>query len=193
MKHQGNKIRQGFGSRLFDVINLFILILIGLTTIYPFWDSLIVSISSLRSYLMTNIHLWPTEFSFEPYMYMIKNQELWSSYGNTLFITIVGTLINMVITIMAAYVLSKKELRGQRILMFLCVFTMMFSGGIIPTYIIIRSLKLMNTLWALIIPSAINTYNLIILRNFFTSMPKDLEESAILDGCTEIGVLFKIV
>jgi putative aldouronate transport system permease protein len=94
---------------------------------------------------------------------------------------------------MAAYVLSKKELKGQRLLMFLCIFTMMFSGGIIPTYIIIRSVKLMNTLWALIIPSAINTYNLVILRNFFATMPKELEESAILDGCTEVGVLFRIV
>jgi putative aldouronate transport system permease protein len=124
---------------------------------------------------------------------MFHNRELWSSYGNTLFITIMGTFINMLLTMMAAYVLSKKDLKGQRVMMFLCIFTMMFSGGIIPTYIIIRNVKLMNTLWALIIPSAINTYNLVILRNFFGAMPRELEESAILDGCTEVGVLFKIV
>lgn len=188
-----NKIRQSFGSRLFDGLNLVLLVLIGLVTVYPFWDSLVVSVSSLRSYLSTGIHLWPSEFSFEGYNYMFHNRELWTSYGNTLFITLIGTFINMLLTMMAAYVLSKKELKGQRVLMFLCIFTMMFSGGIIPTYIIIRNVKLMNTLWALIIPSAINTYNLIILRNFFGAMPKELEESAILDGCTDVGVLFRIV
>jgi putative aldouronate transport system permease protein len=188
-----NKIRQGLSSRIFDHINTVLLILIGIITIYPFWDSLIVSMSSLRSYLSTGVHLWPSEFSFEGYNYMFHNRELWSSYANTLFITVTGTLINMTLTMMAAYVLSKKDLKGQRVLMFLCIFTMMFSGGIIPTYIVIRNVKMMNTLWALIIPSAVNTYNLVILRNFFGAMPKELEESAILDGCTEVGVLFKIV
>jgi putative aldouronate transport system permease protein len=188
-----NKVRQSFGSRLFDCINLTVLVFLGLATVYPFWDSFIVSISSLRSYLGGSIHLWPSEFSFEGYKFMFQRQELWTAYGNTLFITIAGTLLNMLLTMMAAYVLSKKELKGQRVLMFLCIFTMMFSGGIIPTYIIVRSVKLMNSLWALIIPSAINTYNLVILRNFFGAMPRELEESAILDGCTEVGVLFRIV
>lgn len=193
LKKNKNSIKKSIGSKVFDVINISILILISICTLYPFWDSLIISVSSLRSYLSTSIHLWPSEWSFESYEYMIKNKELWTSYGNSIFVTVVGTTINMLITTMAAYVLSKKELKGQRVLMFLIVFTMMFSGGIIPTYMVIRNLGIMNTLWALIIPSALNTYNLIILRNFFSVLPKELEESAILDGCTEIGVLFKIV
>ena len=152
-----------------------------------------VSFSSLKSYLATSIHLWPSEWSLDGYAYMVKNIELWTSYANSLFITIVGTLINMTITTMAAYVLSKKDLKGQRFFMFLAVFTMMFSGGIIPTYIVVKDLHLMNSLWSMILPSAINTYNLIILRNFFMDLPLELEEAALLDGCTEVGVLFRIM
>lgn len=149
--------------------------------------------SSLKSYLSTSIHLWPSEWSFEGYAYMLGNESLWTSYANSIFITVAGTLINMLITIMAAYVLSKQELKGHRILMFLAVFTMMFTGGIIPTYIVIKDLGLMNSLWSMILPSAINTYNLIILRNFFADLPTELEEAALLDGCTEVGVLFRIM
>jgi putative aldouronate transport system permease protein len=99
----------------------------------------------------------------------------------------------MAVTTTAAYVLSKKDLPGQRVIMFLIVFTMMFSGGLIPTFLIVRSLGIMNTQWALIWPVTVITFNLIILRNFFSSLPKELEESAMIDGCTEVGILAKIV
>lgn len=188
-----NRIRRSLGSRAFDAFNVAFLCLLALTTVYPFWDAFVVSMSSLKSYLSTSIHLWPGEWSFEGYAYMFKKAELWRSYGNTIFITVVGTLINMIITIMTAYVLSKPDLRGHRVLTFLAVFTMMFSGGIIPTYMVIKSVGLLNSVWSMIIPCAINTYNLIILRNFFTGMPRELEESAMLDGCTEVGVLFRII
>mgnify|MGYP000201078752 CR=1 FL=1 len=192
-REKPKKIKVSVGSRIFDTVNLIFLILLGLTTFYPFWDCLVVSFSSLKSYLATNIHLWPDEWSFEGYAYMLKSFDLWRSYANSIFITVVGTLINMLITTMAAYVLSKKDLKGQRFFMFLAVFTMMFTGGIIPTYIVVKDLHLMNSLWAMILPSAVNTYNLIILRNFFLELPMELEEAALLDGCTEIGVLFRIM
>ncbi len=188
-----SRIRTSAGSKAFDVFNIVFLSLLALSTLYPFWDSLVVSVSSLKSYLSTPMHFWPSEFSFEGYAYMIKKPELWMSYRNTLFITAVGTLINMTVTVTAAYVLSKKELKGHRVFTFLAVFTMMFSGGIIPTYMVVKTLGLMNTVWAMIIPTAISTYNLIILRNFFTGIPKELEESAMLDGCQEAGVLLWIV
>lgn len=190
---KGTGIKRSVGSRIFDTVNVVLLILLAISAFYPFWDCLVVSVSSLKSYLSTNIHLWPSEWSFEGYAYMLKNEDLWISYANSIFITVVGTLINMIITIMAAYVLSRKDLKGRRVLMFLAVFTMMFSGGIIPTYIVVKDLNLMNSLWAMILPSAINTYNLIILRNFFSSLPEELEEAALLDGCTDIGVLFRIM
>lgn len=192
-KKQGSHIRRSLGSRIFDGVNLALLLFLALVTFYPFWDCLVVSFSSLKSYLGTNIHLWPSEWSLEGYAYMVKNIDLWRSYANSFFITIVGTLINMLITTMAAYALAKKDLKGQRILMFLMVFTMMFSGGIIPTYIIVKDLHLMNSVWAMILPSAVSTYNLIILRNFFLDLPMELEEAALLDGCTELGVLFRIM
>lgn len=188
-----NRIQESFGSRLFDAVNVILLILLAFSTLYPFWDTLIVSVSSLKSYLSTSIHLWPSEFSFDGYSYVFSNGELWSSYGNTLFITVVGTIINMVITIMTAYVLSKPALRGHRVLNFLAVFTMMFSGGIIPTYMIVKATGLMNSLWAMMLPTAINTSSLVILRNFFMDIPAALEEAAMLDGCTEVGVLFRVV
>lgn len=188
-----NRIRQSLGSRIFDVVNVTLLVLLGLSTLYPFWDTLVVSFSSLRGYLSTSIHLWPSEWSFEGYVYMLTNRELWTSYANSIFITVVGTFLNMIVTIMTAYVLSKKELKGHRVLTFLAVFTMMFSGGIIPTYMIVKDVGLMNSLWAMILPTAINTSSMIILRNFFMDMPRALEEAALLDGCTEVGVLFRVV
>ena len=188
-----NHIKQSLGSRIFNVVNVILLAFLAIITFYPFWDCLVVSVSSLKSYLQTGIHLWPSEWSFEGYSYMIQTAELWTSYANSIFITLVGTLVNMIITIMAAYVLSKKDLKGHRILMFLAVFTMMFSGGIIPTYMVVKSLGLINSLWSMILPSAINTYNLIVLRNFFADLPVELEEAAKLDGCTDVGILFKIM
>ena len=193
MKKTQNKIRRSLGSKIFDALNLLFLGLLAFSTVYPFWDSLVVSFSSLKGYLSSSVHLWPSEWSLEGYRYMFSNPTLWTSYANSIFITLVGTLINMVLTIMTSYVLSKNYLRGHRLLTFLCVFTMMFSGGIIPTYMVIKDVGLLNSIWAMIIPTAISTYNMIILRNFFSSMPKELEESATLDGCTEIGVLFRIV
>ncbi|MDO5417886.1 MAG: carbohydrate ABC transporter permease [Lachnospiraceae bacterium] len=190
---QGSHIKVSLGSRIFDAFNIVFLTFLALACFYPFWDCLVVSFSSLKGYLSTNIHLWPSEWSFEGYTYMLTNIDLWTSYANSIFITVAGTAINMLITTMAAYVLSKKNLKGQRFFMFMAVFTMMFSGGIIPTYIVIKDLHLINSVWSMILPTAINTYNLVILRNFFMDLPQELEEAALLDGCTEVGVLFKIM
>ncbi len=187
------RIKRSTGSIVFDVINITVLILLAVTTLYPFWDSLIVSLSTVGSYYNSTVHLWPGEWSLEPYRYMLSQASLWTAYKNTIIVTLGGTAINMVLTIMGAYVLSKKDLKGRRVLMFLLVFTMMFTGGIIPTYIIVDTLRLTNTLWAMVLPTAISTYNLIILRGFFYGLPAEIEESALIDGCNDIGVLFKIV
>ncbi|MCR8635803.1 MULTISPECIES: carbohydrate ABC transporter permease [Paenibacillus] len=185
--------RIGTAGRFFDIFNFLFLSFLALITIYPFWDTLIVSVIPLNEYLNSTIHVFPTSLTFDAYIYLFSMKELWTSYGATLFITTVGTAINMILTVMAAYALSKPQLKGHRVIMFLIVFTMMFSGGIIPTYLIVKNLGLMNTLWALIIPSAINTYNLIIMRNFFGSLPEGLVDAARIDGSNDMGVLFKIV
>ncbi|MDF2959354.1 MAG: transporter permease [Paenibacillus sp.] len=185
--------RIGTAGKLFDTFNYLLLSFLALITIYPFWDTLIVSVIPLNEYLNSAIHVIPKSLTFEAYTYLFSMKELWTSYGVTLFVTSVGTAINMMLTVMAAYALSKPQLKGHRVMMFLIVFTMMFSGGIIPTYLIVKNLGMMNSLWALIIPSAINTYNLIIMRNFFGALPEGLVEAARIDGCNDLGVLFKIV
>jgi putative aldouronate transport system permease protein len=178
---------------IFDSLNYAFLSLLAFITLYPFWDTLVVSVIPMGEYLQSAVHLWPKTITLEAYSYLLSMKELWRSYSVTLTITVGGTIINMLLTIMAAYALSKTDLKGHRVIMFLILFTMMFSGGIIPTYIIIKNAGMMNSLWALMIPSAINTYNLIVMRSFFHSIPAGLEDSAKIDGCHELGVLFRIV
>ncbi|NOU86006.1 ABC transporter permease subunit [Paenibacillus sp. LMG 31460] len=185
--------KTSLGSTAFQTLNYTMLILVTLTTLYPFWDSLIVSITPLKESMATNIHLFPRTITFEAYAYLLKMGELWSSYRVSIFVTVIGTAISMLLTIMAAYTLSKRNLKGTRSIMFLIVFTMLFNGGLIPTYMVVKQVGLMNTVWALILPSAINTYNLIIMRNFFLGIPESLEEAAKMDGCTDVGILFRIV
>jgi putative aldouronate transport system permease protein len=184
---------QSAASRVFDVCNYLFLFLLAFATLYPFWDTFVVSIIPMDEYLHSAIHLWPKTVTFEAYAYLLSMKELWNAYTVTLFITVAGTALNMALTVTAAYALSKKELKGRRVILFFIVFTMLFSGGIIPTYIIVKNIGLMNSLWALMIPSAINTYNLIVMRSFFASIPEGLEDSAKIDGCNDLGVLFRIV
>ncbi|SFS46102.1 carbohydrate ABC transporter permease [Paenibacillus sp. BC26] len=183
----------GRAGKLFNSFNVVFLTIVAIVTVYPFWDTFVVSIIPLEEYLGSSIHLFPKAITFEAYTYLFSMNELWNSYGVTLFITVVGTALNMILTVLAAYALSRPSLKGQRVIMFLLVFTMMFSGGIIPTYLVVKDLGMMNTVWALIIPSALNTYNLIIMKNFFSSMPDGLVEAAKIDGSNDLGILFKIV
>lgn len=183
----------GFGSKLFDGLNLIFLTLIAVITLYPFWDSLIVSITPLNESIASSVHLYPKSITLEAYQYLWKLDQLWTSYKVSLLITVLGTVISMVATTLAAYALSKKELPGGRVLMFAIVFTMMFSGGIIPNYLVVKQLGMLNSVWAMMIPAAIQTYNLIIMRSFFVSIPESLEESAKIDGCNDFGILLRIV
>ncbi|MBP3965849.1 carbohydrate ABC transporter permease [Paenibacillus lignilyticus] len=183
----------GRAGKLFNSFNVVFLTIVAIVTVYPFWDTFVVSIIPLEEYLGSSIHLFPKAITFEAYTYLFSMNELWKSYGVTLFITVVGTALNMILTVLAAYALSRPSLKGQRVIMFLLVFTMMFSGGIIPTYLVVKDLGMMNSVWALIIPSALNTYNLIIMKNFFSSMPDGLVEAAKIDGSNDLGILFKIV
>lgn len=183
----------GFASKLFDGFNLVLLTLIALLTLYPFWDSLIISITPLNESLAQSVHLFPRTLTLESYEYLLKLDQLWTSYRVSFLVTVLGTVISMIATTLAAYALSKKELPGGRVLMFAIVFTMMFSGGIIPNYLVVKQLGMMNSVWAMMIPAMIQTYNLIIMRSFFTSIPESLEESAKIDGSNDFGILLRIV
>lgn len=188
------KRRASISSRVFDVIVYTLLVLVALVTIIPFLQVVTISMSPPEVVASYGLHLFPTKIDMEGYRSIFKYKLLWSSYYNIIVRTALGTGLSMVLYIVGAYPLSKRYLPNRRFWMFFVIFTMYFSGGMIPSYLLINNwLKLSNTLWALILPPAMSAYNLIIVRNFFESIPDSLEESARIDGARETTVLFRIV
>lgn len=187
------RIGESWSSKLFDGVNVLLLLLLSLSTLFPFLYILATSLSPVEQVLRGGFILWPERITWDAYKTILSNGNFVHSVYVTAFVTVVGTLVNLVLTAFMAYPLSKKRLRGRRFVLFLVVFSMLFNGGMIPTYIVVKSVGLLNTLWALILPGAISAFNLIILKNFFQSIPEELEEAARIDGCRNFGVLFKIV
>ena len=187
-------IRRSMGERVFTVFNYCLLFLLMVVTLYPFLYVIFASFSE-SSQLMAHsgLLLHPLGFDLGAYKLVMRNPMIGLSYLNTLFVVIVGTVLNIIMTALAAYVLSRKSFYWKRILMFIIVFTMMFSGGLIPFYLVVRDLGLTDTRMALILPTLVSTYNLIIMRTSFASVPVSLEESAKIDGATDFTVLFKII
>ena len=180
------------GPDAFVVLNTIFLVALSLATVYPFWNVLVVSLSSYKDYGAEALRLWPKSLDFSAYAFMLGMDRLWISYKNTLIVTGFGTLLATFLTVTTGYVLAK-GLKGTRIIMFLIVLTMLFDGGIIPRYMIVRGLGIMNTLLALILPLAMGTWNLIIVRNYFGTLPAELEESARMDGARDLTILFRII
>lgn len=189
------KIKQSIGERIFDVINVLIMIALIIITLYPLLYVLFVSFSVPGEYMRYGGKLlWrPLGFSLASYAEVFRNPNIWSGYRNTLFIVVVGLAFNMVFTIAGAYVLSRPQLMLRRFLSLFTLFTMYFSGGMIPTYLNVRNLRLAGTTWSLIIPVAVNTFNLIIMRTAFEGIPQSLEESAKIDGASQLTILVRIM
>ncbi|WP_409345593.1 carbohydrate ABC transporter permease [Paenibacillus sp. MBLB4367] len=181
------------GSRLFDIGNLTLLIAFAVITLVPFLYMVLGSLASPEEFTRQGMVLIPKRFSLEAYTYIFSTNTIVRSLLNTVYITVVGTLINIFFTAVMAYPLSRRELLGRKPVMLMIIFSMLFSGGMIPTFLIVKALGLMNSLWSLLIPGAISAFNLIILKNFFQQMPEGIEESAKIDGCNDLGILFKIV
>ncbi|SFP74733.1 carbohydrate ABC transporter permease [Caldicoprobacter faecalis] len=189
-----NKIKPSVGERIFDTVNVIFMIIMIIITLYPMLYVVFASFSNPGKFMMHYGPLWhPLDFTLVSYEAVFKNPNIWNGYRNTLFVVVVGTTINMLLTIIGGYILSRKNWLFKRPLSLGIVFTMYFSGGLIPFYFTVRALKLDNTLWALIIPTAINTYNMIIMRTAFAAVPDSLEESAKLDGASHFTILFKIM
>ena len=169
------------------------MILIIICTLYPFWYVIVCSFSSISHVTRSTVLLWPDGLHLESYQQVFRNNLVPVAYSNTLFVTIVGTAISMLLTILAAFVLSRAELPGNKVMTMFVVFTMLFHAGLVPFYLQVRDLGLLNTRWSLIWPFAMSTYNMVILRNYFKSIPNDLYEAAEIDGCTYIGYLLKIL
>jgi multiple sugar transport system permease protein/putative aldouronate transport system permease protein len=188
------KIGESRGDRIFTICNYIFLSLLVLSVLYPLIYVLSASLSSTKAVASGRVWLFPVEFSLLGYKTIFEYSKIWVGYGNSMFYMIVGTTVNVILTILAAYPLSRRDFYGRGIFMFLFVFTMMFNGGLIPNYLLVQDLGLLNSRWALIIPNALSVFNVIITMSFFKStIPNELLESAQLDGCNDFKFLFKIV
>jgi putative aldouronate transport system permease protein len=180
-------------SLVFSAIVYLVMLFTLAACLIPFIYMLALSISSPRSIINNEVFLIPKDLTMEAYKQIFSYPNFFRAYGNTFFYTIVGTAISLVMMILFAYPLSKKRLKGTRVIMRLVIFSMFFSGGLIPNYLLISSLRLTNTRLAMLLPFAINQFNLILLINFFKSIPLDLEEAAIIDGLDYAGILRRII
>ncbi|WP_133886360.1 carbohydrate ABC transporter permease [Streptomyces sp. BK208] len=181
------------GYRVFQGVNGLILTAVVVVTLYPFLNIVARSFSGEREIRAGEVTLWPKGFDLTTYRIVFQDGTFWRNYGNTVFYTAVSTAVAMVLTTCYAYVLSKKQLKGRGVLVGVAVFTMFFSGGLIPTYVLVTSLDLKNTVWALALPNAISVFNLLVMKAFFESLPDELEEAAQIDGLSTYGILFRIV
>ena len=189
-----NKIKTSLGSKIFDIINVIVMFGLMLITFYPMVHILFASFSGGNALLAhTGLLFWPVDFSLEGYKMVFKDPMIVKGYMNTLFVVLVGSSISLVLTALGAYFLSRKNVMLQTPVMLYIIFTMFFSGGMIPFYFTVKQLGLYNSLWSLILPTAMNTFNLIIMRTGFSSIPDSLEESAKLDGAGHLTILVRIV
>ncbi len=195
MSRPKHKVKQSAGDSIFTALIYIILVFIGLITLFPFLDVVFNSLTSSKELVENakSVIAIPKNPTLENYKYVLSGNSIFRAYGVTIFRTIAGTLLNMIVTVLTAYPLSKKFLPGRSALMQVFFFTMIFSGGMIPTYLVVKSFKLNNTIWALIVPSLLNVYNMIIMRTFFEGIPDELEEAARIDGCSEWKTLIKII
>lgn len=182
------------GDRIFSFCNYLFLLLCLLIVAFPLLNVLSESFSDPSAVLNGQVMLFPVGFTFKTYTYVFRNHSIMSGYLNSFVYTALGTLVSLALTIMAAYPLSRKNLYGRGPILFLFTFTMLFGGGMIPTYLLIKDLHMIDTLWALIIPNALSVYNMIIARTFFMStIPNELYEAAEMDGASDMVVFFRIV
>ncbi|ALS28733.1 ABC transporter permease [Paenibacillus sp. 32O-W] len=181
------------GERIFDIFNMLFLTAFAVTTVYPFINVLVVSFSTPAAANVYGIKLWPKDITLEAYRSVFANEYIWIGYANTLFRTVIGTFLNVAFTVLCAYPLAKKYLPNRDLYTLIIIFTMFFSGGLIPNYLLIKELGLLNSRWSLILPGLIAPFTMIIVRNYFMSLPSEVEESAKIDGANDIRILTSIV
>lgn len=187
-------VKKTAGSRIFDGFNYLLLTLLMLVTLYPFLYVAFASFSEASKMEVFNGFLWrPLGFSTEAYKAVFENQSIWSGYRNTMFFVLVGTVLNLLFTSQAAFVLSRRNFMLKKAITLLIVFTMFFGGGLIPTYLLVKDLGMINSLWACILPGLVASWNFMIMRTYFEGIPVSLEESAKLDGANDIVILFRII
>ncbi|MEU1588222.1 carbohydrate ABC transporter permease [Micromonospora sp. NPDC005710] len=181
------------GYRIFRVVNTIVLLGVVVVTLYPFLTIVARSLSEEAYIIAGEVTVVPRGFDLTAYKLLMSDAMFWTNYRNTVVYTVVATLISIVLTTCYAYVLSKPQLKGRGVLIGVALFTMFFSGGLIPNYVLVTSLGMKNTIWAVVIPNAISVFNLLVMKAFFESLPSDLEEAAAVDGLNTYGILRRIV
>ena len=188
-----NKIREPLARRVFLKFNALFLILVSAVMLYPVVYVISASLSAEQALLQGRVFLWPINPHFKAFEKVFVYPNLMVSYRNTIVYTLAGTALNLILTVCGAWALCQKKMPGRRFLTLMCTFTMFFSGGMIPTFLVVKDLGMLDTIWAILCPGAVSTYNMILMRTFFTNIPDSLTEAAELDGCNDFGILFKIV
>jgi putative aldouronate transport system permease protein len=186
------KNRLSIGDRIFYIIDYIFVALVAIVALYPFIFIFSASVSNSAALGRGEIWLFPKGFNTDAYEIVLEEKAVWSSYGNTIWYVVVGTTMNMVLTTFTAYPLSRKNFSGRNKVMMFIAFTMFFSGGLVPSYLLVKKLGLIDTRWAIVIPAGISTWNLIIMRTFFESIPQSLHEAATIDGCSELRIMTRI-
>ena len=186
-------LKKSTSRKIFEIFNTLFMIAFSAITLYPFLYVLAASLSRDDFFLSGNFGIIPDGINFDAYKAVLSYPMLGRSYLNTILYTVVGTAINLVLTILGAYPLARKDLKGKKLITFLIVFTMFFSGGLIPNYLVVQNTGLYDTFWAMVIPNAIATWNLILMRTYFQSIPAEIEEAALIDGYGYFSILVKII
>jgi putative aldouronate transport system permease protein len=192
MKMSDTSIKRSFGEKVFDICNTVFLITLGILTLFPILHVLAGSFSDKIPLINMQVTIWPKGFQLLNYEMVLNNKLFWTSFKNTLIIVFVGSAINMTLTVMTAYPLSKAYLKGRKHIILMILITMIFAAPQIPSYLIVRQLKMVNTLWALMIPNALSSFNMILCMTYFRSIPEELFEAARIDGMPEWKILFQI-
>lgn len=185
--------QQSLGDKIFKMFVVIILVTICVLVIYPLYYMFIVSISDGYAVLRGEVSIFPIKINFDAYKYVLTNRDIPFSYFNTIKYTIIGTIINVAMTTLCAYPLSRKKFYGKGVFTFIIVFTMIFDAGMISNFMIVKSINITNTIWAIVLPPAINVWYMIIMRTFFADIPEELYESAYIDGANDLTIFFRII
>ena len=185
-------IKTSIPERVFSVFNIVLLSLVALSCLYPFVYILSISLSSAAEASREGLHLYPREISFAAYEMVLGNSDIINGFINSVMRTAIGTVLSVVATCVAAYPLARKEMPLRSNFIFFIMFTMLFNGGLVPNYLLIKNLGLFNSMWSLILPMTLTAFSIVIVKNFFQSLPESFAEAARIEGASEISILFKI-
>lgn len=193
-EHPGKTARSGLNRwTRGDTAVFVILTVIALLILLPFYNAVVISLETNRAYALHPVSLYPAEFSLKNYTYLIEKGQIWTGFQNTVLITAIGTVLSMSVSVMMAYAFSRRKYPGKRLFFLLMMFTMFFSGGMIPTYLQMKSLGLIDSRWGIILFVGVSSYNIVVLKSGFEQTPPDLEEAAKIDGANDLVIFFSVM